>query len=619
MGYRNSSDPTKLWAEIKAAERVRDDRLVAREERISRLCGPWAAKGFGDAAEYDPKNRLYEFLAYVLPRTSFRNPRTRIRSRRTGVADAIAKALQSAMNRWSSETNLKGVVRRSCFDYLLDWPVAMVTPGPVAGQVVSGRPIWWPQAYDVDIRTWFMDPVAKSLDSARFAGHAYLRDKEMLVEEAKDPDNGWDKAAVQALAEEAGVETVRGKRSGLEDVPARGEVALYEVWCPEPHEDQSEDPDDGFNGTLYTLGCSQGQGGEEKVYELREPRPFYGPRTGPYVHTPFLEVPDLPYGLSPTIAAEQAIRDSARTDRANLRSAARHKVVTTVPAGDPTALAVAQSPDGFVVPIKGDPQAVKQLALGGVTQEGLTHAEMKGQDTDRLLGMADAQRGVVTGEGTASEVLTAQQGSDVRIGDVEDRFKNTHVAGILRVASWYACNDDRFQIGIEGMEGAKMMLAPTFRGGKTEGFKFEDLELEIEPYSMEYESAATKQMRVQRTMELAQFLATTIPQAPWMPWKDIIPEMVEDMGLEEAFANIDVNAAVEWASQMAQFEGQQQPKATATSGRQSQGRPINVSVKAGGGRGGKGPSGYLSGGSKGPSKQAMGGGKSVKAGQGRVA
>jgi len=569
MGYK---DPGKLWSEVRAAERARDNRLQHRRERLARIAGPFA--GTRESAEWEPENRLFEFIAYTLPRTTFSNPRVRIRSRRSGMSDEIAKAMQSSGNRWNADCQTRRPLRSNCMDYLTDWAVGVVTPKPVAGQSLSGNPIWWPQLYSLDISTWFMDPLALRLDQAKFCGHVYLRNKELLVEEAREKDSEWNLEAVQELTPEAGVDAVHPVRG---DVPARGEVAIREVWCPEPAEDQDEGPEDGYNGTLYTLGCSVTSNGDE-AYELRPPRPFYGPRWGPYGHCAFMHLKGVPYGVSPTIPAEGQLRELAATSRSMLDNARAYKQMVTIPASDPSALAAIQQGNQWVVPLTGDPAKVGQIAVGGVTQQQLLHYEIKTNTLDRVLGMADQQRGIVTGEGSATEVATAQQGSDMRVGDLVQVFHD-YVADMQRTAAWYMFHDDRFEIRIDD-QPIPGFISPVFQGSHDpKGMKFDDLELEIEPYSMEHESAAVRQMRTQRTIEIVGWLASMVPQAPWMPWQKIIPEITEDSGLEESLSEIDIAAAVEWASAMAQFQGEAQPKVGATSGRQSQGKPaINISI-----------------------------------------
>jgi len=564
-----------MWAEVVSAEHVRDERLQLRNTRLARLAGPYAYSRL--AAEYEPENRLYEFLSYTLPRASFNNPRVRIRSRRTGAADFVARAMQAGMNRMIVDMELRRTVRRGCLDYLLDYSPFLVSPQPQPGMTYSGLPVWWPQLYALDPTVWFMDPMADLLGQARFAGHVYLRDKDQLLEEAKDDQEDWRLEDVKALTEEAGIEKVHPDRY---DSPARGEVALYEVWVPELHADLDVEPDDGYSGTLYTLGCARGQD-YQQPYMLRRPRPFYGPRWGPYRLAQFMTVQDIPYGLSPTIVAEAQIRDLAATSRAMLANARAHKTMTTIPAGDPVALAAAQAEGRYVIPLKGTSDAIKVIEIGGVTAQQLTHFQMKAQTLDRVLGMADIQRGLVAGQGTASEVLTAQAASDIRTQDITQVFHD-HIADCLRTMAWYAYHDDRFLVSLSEEDLPVPLPKPVFRGGKSDGMTFDELELEVEPYSMAHESAQERQGRVAQTVEIVGWLAQTIPMAPWMPWDKIIPELVEDAGIKEAMETIDVKAAVEHAAKMAGMDMEGTPTPKVTSGRQAAGKPINVNVKPGG-------------------------------------
>lgn len=609
--YANVKSPEKLWADIRAAEQARKERLTNRRSRLSRMVGP-AGGTRAPGTEYEPENRLFEWVAYTLPKVAFRNPRVRIRSAQKGFPDRIAKALQGSTNRLMREQRISRPMRLNALDYLMDWGPSMVAQQPRAGYVISGRPVWWPQFYSLEPHVYFQDPLALTIDQARFAGHVYLRDHHTLIEEAKNPENGWNLAEVERLTPEAGVEEVYPDRG---DVPPRGEVALYEVWCPELHEDLDEDPDDGFSGTLYTLGCYRDTQGEEP-FLLRPPRAYYGPREGPYGCASFLQVRDFPYGVSPTTPAEQQLRDLAATSRAMLDAAHKHKIGTTYPAHFAAEVEkFLNAPGQYGMPLPpGAADLIQKIEIAGVTQQQLLHYEMKGQTLDRVLGMADAQRGVVTGDATASENMIAQQASDIRGGDLKEQFLEAKTDDIKKLV-WFQFHDDRFATYLEGQ--VQGMIQPAFRGGKEGGVKFDDLELEIEPYSMEYESAATKQARTARTMEVVNWLIAAIPQAPWLPWRQIVSEITEDSHIQEALEEIDIKAAVEWAAKMAGFEGEQAPEVQVKSGRQSQGRPINATVKGGQGRGptsssyGKGP--------KALPPQKMGGGKLQSASKGRVA
>lgn len=584
--FKNAQEPETLWAEVVAAEDVRDDRLRKRRERIARVAGPYASSRM--QADYEPENRLWEYLAYVTPRVAYANPSVRIRSRRTGMPDDIARALQASVNHVIEMTKLRRALRTNCLDFMLDFGPMMVAPRPIPGSKVLGNDIWWPHAYTVEPHTYFQDPLGRTPDELMFQGHAFLRSKDALIAEAEEKGSDWNLNAVKELTEEAGVEKVHYDRR---NVPRRGEVCIREVFVPEFHDDLDVDPEDGYSGTIYTLGASQGSTNEQP-YFLRPPRAFYGPPGGPYRLAAFMYLPEIAYGVSPTIPAEAQIQDLARTSRSILRDAANHKVMSTYPANDPVAAQAIGAEDTYAIPVKpGTVDSIKPLEVGGVSQQRLLHFDIKSRTADRVLGMDDPQRGLIGGGGTATEASIAQQASDIRTGDIIQVYQD-FVTEIVTMMAWYCFHDERFVALIEG-EDMPNVLVPGFKGGPGGDLRWEDLDLSIEPYSMSYESEMSKQQRVARTMETVSWLAQSVPAAPWLPWDKILPEVVEDLHLGEALGEIDVAGAVAWAAQMQQMELPEKPQTKVFSGRQVSGRPLNVTLKSGQGRPAEAPKGLM--------------------------
>lgn len=568
--FHGAESPVKMLAEIRSAEEVRDQRLSLRKERLLRLAGPFASQH--TAANYEPENRLWEYAAYTLPKLAFSNPRVSVRSRVPAMRP-LSAGMQGAMNRWCSETNVTQTLRYCALDFIMDYCVALVTPEPHPGNVAFGRSVWWPQAYQIDPHTFFIDPLASRPEFARFMGHVYTRDLDDLIREAEEGEGDWHLESVLGLKAEAGVEKVyRDRRMA----PPRNEVAIYEVFVPELHADLEEDPDDGFSGTLYTLGCGYDAKGNEWGVSLRAPRAFYGPRTGPYVVGAFLWNPEVPMGLSPTTPAEAQIRDLSDASRAALKRMRTFKTMTTVPASDPTAVAAAQSEDCFVVPLKGDPESIRPLSVGGLTQQDLAHLELKGNTLDRVLGMADIQRGLVAGEGTASEVLTAQAASDIRTGDVVGEYRK-FVQKVLHAVAWYCYHDDRFIVQTE--DGTVLVGGPS-EDGSDQGMQFDDLQFEIEAYSMDYESGAARKQRAGQTMELVSWISSMIVQAPYWDWPRILDELGDLYGIEDLAEMVDYETAMEVASAMVGSGSEQRPQPKAMLGRGATGAPINVKMQA---------------------------------------
>lgn len=590
--FHGASTPEAMMAEVRAAKEVRDRRLNTRRERLRRLGGPYAYKG--ESTAHEPENRLFEYIAYVLPRTIFKNPRIRYRSRRGGSASAFARSMASGHNRLIVEQQHAKVLRQLGMDYLLDYCVALISPEPREGMSAGGRPVWWPQMYAVDPEHYFEDPLATAEGDLRFRGHDVLWDKDDLEAAARANPDEWRLENVLALTAEAGTEQYYKDRR---NVPGRQQVVVTEVFVPEDHGDPSEDPDDGFSGQIFTMGLCSAAGGDGESWEaksLRPPRPFYGPRRGPYYTCAFMRHSEAPLGLSPTLPAEAQIRDLAATSRANLRAAHRYKRVPVVDSADKAAIAALKAEDADVIPTAGGEAKVGAVEVGGVTQQGLVHYEMKSDTVDRVLGTQDAQRGIVTGDGTASEVLTAQAASDIRMGDVAHVFRD-FVADLESGMGWFLWHDDRVVVSTPeaGVEG---MIAPSLRGGPTDGVRYDDLELEVQVYSMEYESEASRVARATRTLEVIGWITQQIMAAPYLRWDELLPELGQLYGIDDLASYVDLEGAQEWANAQLQYQGEVQKSPTMQLGRQAAGRPlggkIGVGMRPTGGRGGgdrKGP------------------------------
>jgi len=604
--FAGCKTPGALLAEVRAAEAARERRLRTRKERLERIAGPYQAADSGD--EYDPENALYEYICYVLPRAAFSNPDVLVKSKRPELLTrAVAKAMQDGLSRMTHEQKMWRTFRTLCVDYLLDYAVAMVSPEPREGMTAEGRPVWWPQMYRIDPRCYFEDPLP--VGAPRFQGHVMLRDLDGLIEEAEANPDDWHVENVKALAEESGVDVVQPERKG---VPARGQVAIYEVFVPEDHGAAGEDPDDGFSGTIYTLGAAQGEHdtledeADEKAWSLRRPRKFYGPRSGPFVTAKFLENEHVHLGMSPTLAAEGSMRELAAAGRANNRAARRYKRVVGVVGGDQTTSDLLDAEDGYSVPLSGE-GSLTSVEMGGVSASGIQHLDMRRNSTDRLLGMDDIQRGMVTGDGTATEASLASASSDARTNDVVAVFRR-FVSDIYEALAWYCYHDDRVVIGVKGQVPG--MVQPMLRGGPMKGMTFDDLQFEIAPFAMEPETPATRRARADQMMSVIGWLGQAIPSAPFMDWGRVLPELGSLLGIDGLENFIDIQGAAEWGAQMAQFGGEQgstEPP-QASLGRNTAGKPLGgVTLKLGAKGGRKEPAGAGAGGTKVKAQQLGGG------------
>lgn len=550
---------SSLLEEIRAAERLRDKHLSSFGEQVERFHGPYW-KGDSMNADYSPENHYYEYISLMVPRLIFDNPRVRVRTRRPGSQKFVAEAVRHALNRWAKDTSLRKVLRDTATDMLFNFSVVMTSEEvnkslkPHMDTTGNSKPMW-PTCTRIPQNKFFIDPAATGVHDARFVGHKWIRDHEDLLDLAyDDKDAGWNVEAIENLKPTTD-EKELGRRE--KDLPDRDEVVCYEVWIPEIELEDSLGPEEGFHGTIYTLGVVSGGDDDEEDRRamIREPRPYYGPRWGPYTMFGVYKVPNAIYPLSPLMAIEGQVQDLNDHVLATSRSADQYKKLILVDNTDPKfAQRVKDAHDNYVIPVSGlERQRVVQAEVGGMTAQQLSYIQTARERLDRNSGIHDAQRGNVEGRGTATEIQVATEASTVRMAYIRQQFTDA-VEQLLRTVAWFFYYDDRVIIPL-GEEGQRALGLedPWLVGGDHDpesGATFDDLELEIEPYSMARTTEGQHQQRVMQMYQLILQTAPLMPQMPFVNWKELLYHLGDAMNYPEIGELIDTT--------MAQGMGEQQ-------------------------------------------------------------
>ena len=547
--------PANLYQEVQAAERFRDSHLTHYRDLIGEYVG--AAGPSGDRDHLTPDNHVYEYLSLTIPRLIHDNPRVEVYTRRPVSQEMAAQALKHGLNRWIRDTDLRGTLIRIAYDMLLSFGASITTQQP--SRIYDPRSnfqSYWPQCYRIAPKRLIVDPLAVSFPQARFTGHMWIRDKEDLLEEAKN-NPGWNLDVVERLTADTGTEDYYDRRE-KRDTPTRNEVVGYEIWVPEIELDESPGAEEGFHGTIYTLTVGQaGSGdGEGEADFIREPRPYYGPKTGPYSFYGAYYVPDSSYPLSPIMASlGQADELNAHIVSA-ARSAAQYKRLILVDSKSKKLMQdVKSQPDNFVVPVEGlDRDRVIPIELGGITNQQVNYIQMARERLDRNSGIHDVMRGNISGNATATEVATADASSSIRIDHLKRQFAKATEMMMGRVA-WYLWNDERvfFPLGAESAEELGMG-EPFFQGGGQPPESFDDIELEVDSYSMERTNEAMQQRRAMETLQIVSNVATAMPQAPYVDWERLLKQVGDSLNMPDMANLIDRQALNQMQQQAAMAE-----------------------------------------------------------------
>lgn len=565
-----NSDPANLYSEIQAAEKFRDEHMRSYDRRRKRYVGP---SFLGDELTgYEPENHEFEYVSLLLPKTIFDNPRVRVQAFRPGPIQDIAVGIQAGMNRWIRDSHLRKTLVRVGLDNFLCWGVAVVHMEPDKDRL---PPVWAqvalphrPVVERLSPKRVFWDPHALDISEARFIGHVWVRDKEDLEKLAKEhPDDGWDAEAIKGLSEDAGTDKLA--RENKYGTPSRKEVVCYEIYIPGYQIEGEPGPEEGFNGAIFTLAVGQSNSSgitEKKGVYIRKPRMYYGPVEGPYVLFGTYPVPDSTVPLSSTVAIQAQVETLNMHAKAVMKAASQRKRIAFVSRAEPDLQKkVKRSEDGDVVPVNTEElnNNLKEVELGGVTPSALNALQIERERRDRISGMSDAMRGNVSGSGTATENAIAAESSTARMAFIKQQFTDG-VTEVLRKVAWYMYHDDRivFPVGEEmaatlGVTSEQIYEErgePWYQGGVPEdmtGYSFRDLDLDIEPYSMERVSEMQMQNRM---MQLVQIVTQIIPQAISAPVDiqallNVIGNMTNTPDLARV---VDVRAAKQLQQQMLQ-------------------------------------------------------------------
>ena len=553
--------PTNLLNEIQAAERFRNKYLEFYDGVLNKYAG--SAIG-GLDGEMLTENHIYEYLSLTIPRLIHDNPRVSVNTRRPVTQGASSKALQHGLNRWVRDTNARQILMRVAYDTLIAYGVVLTTQQPMPGHDPSAvnKP-YFPACYRISPKRFICDPLALSINEARFTGHAWIRDKDDLIKEAQG-DPSWNKEVIESLIIDTLSKDSTGRRdTEVKDVPSRREVSGYDIWVPEVRLDESPGPEEGFNGTIYTIGLGQDSSGKinGNVDFIRDPRPYYGPETGPYSFFGTYYVPDKIYPLSPILATLSQVDELNDHVQSAARSATQYKRLILVDSKSKKLMQdVKSQPDNYVVPVEGlDRDRVIPIELGGITNQQVNYIQMARERLDRNSGIHDAMRGNVTGNATATEVSIADESGTVRLAYIKQQFQQS-VRNLLQSVGWFLYHDERVMFPL-GADAAKDlgMEEPYYVGGVTAeetGSSYNDLELEIDAYSMERTSESLKQRRSMEAFQLISNVAQSMPQMPYVKWGDLLDKLGDAMNMPDLSEMIDEQMMQEMVQQ--QQEQQQQ-------------------------------------------------------------
>jgi hypothetical protein len=543
------TDATSLAREVRASQ----ERLLRLKETWSAVKQSYHGRAWdcstneGHEAQY--QTHSVEYIALMLPKLIHQNPRFNLSTTRGGRQQVITRALERGLNHWASASKLHEPLEAIALDALMmvgggyieevpnermrlteeqrgNMRGALRRPKSISGDSPEdAEKPYWPRLRRLEPFRWGWDIAATAEERIRFYWHKATEDKNDLARRAKDPESGWRAADIDDL-----VTTRDAHELGYahDQAPDRDQVTYYVMWVPDaklPGEDPKEDE----HGVIYTVACETVEGGGMSGKFLRDPYYFYGPPQGPYVKAGFYAVPDSTLPLSPIVATWDQADILKRVRRANVRGIEKFRRRAVFDLKDKKDIErIEAAADLDLVGVTGFEGNLVQFESGGLSDKGL-EAEMYLRELlQTASGMDDVQRGNVTGNGTATEVAIASEGSQERVSFLIGKWRQ-FVADVAMRVAWYAAHDDRViftykvdedqreQVATEMMQaqnpdgspmldphGAEQLMrygSMGFAGGDfdkeqegSDDLLFGDIDFDVEPYSMQRRDQRTRKM-----------------------------------------------------------------------------------------------------------------------------
>lgn len=541
--------------------------LKGPNEQRNEILRCYRAQAFSKGDPRAPENRVFAYITKMHSKLVSDAPVVEISHDGDDAHRKTAAMLTRAENTWIDQTRHQQMLERLVPYVLTGWGVTLTTLDKIAGFSDEEDDVTSPRGVILNPDDVCWDPYASSPQTKRWCAHKYARDYDEVVEEAREEGSGWNLDAIEACAVDVALDDLsRAKNLQGVDVPRRRELVMWDMWC------EGEG-----SGTQYTLSVNATGEGEF----LREARPFFGPRTGPYNIWGIYFAPGWSIPLSPLGAAWPVILQLNEVAEAINIAATRGKSILISGLSDKQTGDVhkARSGDTVHVPAYKDGQA-EVFEFGFVRKELIDLRQLLSDQVDRLLGMSDADRGTVTGVATATENSIANVASDQITGFVARRYIECGEAFLYDVL-WYLFHDETVALDLKLSKEEREEFGQDsgrYQGGPADGEKwakdekFEGYGLKIEQYSMQRMSESKRRARSGDLMTLLPQLPLLQQLAPFVDVGWLLDEIGKGIDVPDLGKMVSGQKAADMLKMQMQQE-QEQPQVPSGPPEQAQGAP----------------------------------------------
>lgn len=444
-----------------------------RVEAIKQYVGSHYSDGGADKRV--PTNFLELAVTIYTRQLASRAPRAIITTGNSSLRP-FARNMELAINQVPDEINLGSTLRRSVIEALFAWATIKVGISS-SGVSVLGHDYGKPFADLISIDDYFLDMSAKTRDGIQFEGNDYW----LSIEDARAM---YDGKAADIEADPHTVTGTQGQERADGVTVAEGaevyadKVWLRDVWMPR-------------TGKLITYGIKN-----LKVFSVKD---WDGPEHGPYYTLEFSDVPGNLLPLPP-VALWRDLHELGNSLFRKLgRQADAKKTVAAFQGGnDDDAMALQKASDGEGIRYSG--QKPEAITVGGIDAPTLAFFLQICDKFSYFAGNLDSLGGLAPSTETVGQDRLLSEAANSRMKQMGETTVN-FARDIFKALAWYEWTDPvRQRVIQKPVKGTNISLRQIWSEETREG-DFLDYNFDIDVYSMQDDSPATKLQKIGTALE----------------------------------------------------------------------------------------------------------------------
>ena len=421
-----------------------------------------------------PVNQIELAVTIYLRHLAARAPRVMVSSR-VDELKPFARSMELALNQVPEEIGLASTFRRVVLEALFGIGVAKV--GIAAGGDSSlGHDSGRTFVDLVNPDDYFLDMAAKSRETIQYEGNDYWLD----VETARDM--GWEglEPDEHTTHGEGGAQRAEGVGKDTGAPLLYEQVHLRDVWVV-------------AENRLITYAV--------KTKQVLRNLPWDGPEGGPYYTLSFSDVPGNLMPLPPVAMWRDLHELSNDLFRKLAKQAMAKKTVAAFPGGNEDSVnALKLTSDGEGLKYSG--AKPEQITLGGIDAPTLAFFLQCKDLSSYMAGNLDSLGGLGPVSDTATQDEAIGQAAGARMASMKASVTEW-ARRVWKALAWYEWTDPlRRRVIAKPVDGTDMVVVREWSAETREG-DFLDFNLEIDPYSMEDDTPASRLQKVRAViMEL---------------------------------------------------------------------------------------------------------------------